>query len=109
MKVLALATAVALTATAAQAATLQKWQKKALKDVKAEKTVLDAKWRMPETNVLWVAMAPDGGSRDGFADYLCMVLADSGAPEGDLKTVFIYDPSTYEAGAGSAMGMAACR
>ncbi|WCK24643.1 hypothetical protein [Agrobacterium pusense] len=83
------------------------WQKKALSAVKAEKTVLDAKWRMPSQNVLWVAMAGDGSSRDGFAEYLCEVITDT-APAGALKTVWIYDPASYKAG-GTAMGTAACK
>lgn len=108
IKTLVLALAAAISVTSAQAATLQKWQTKALKQVKAEKTVIDARWRAPESNVLWVAMQPDGGSRNGFAEYLCMVLSDNGAPAGELKTIFIYDPAAYKAG-GSAMGIAACR
>ena len=105
---LTLAVAIAvLAANAAQASNLKAWQIDALDEVKAENTVLDARWRMPETNVLWVAMTPDGSRRDGFAQYLCMALG--GAPEGDLKTIFIYDPATYKDGIGEAMGMAACR
>lgn len=84
------------------------WQAKALKAIKAEKAVLDAKWRMPETNVLWVSMAPDGSRRDGIAQFLCMEFNRAGAPEGELKTVFIYDPANYQSG-GKDMGMAACR
>ena len=83
------------------------WQKKALSAVKAEKTVLDAKWRMSSQNVLWVAMATDGSRRDGFAEYLCEVIRES-APDEALKTVWIYDPASYKAG-GAAMGTAACK
>lgn len=94
--------------TAFSAAKLNTWQVKALKIVKNEKKVLDANWRAPENNVLYVSMAPDGSRRDGFAQYLCMVFAKAGAPEGELKTVFIYDPVNYESG-NQWMGMAACR
>ena len=97
------------TSSAAFGATkLNPWQAKALKIVKAEKKVLDAKWRSPESNVLYVSMAPDGSRRDGFAEYLCMTFAEAGAPEGELKSVFIYDPLNYESG-NQMMGMAACR
>lgn len=90
------------------AADLAPWQTKALKLVKAEKTVVDAKWRMADQNVLWVAMQPDGSSRDGFAQYLCMTLNDAGAPTGTLKTIFVYDPESFKS-SGRQMGMAACR
>lgn len=82
------------------------WQKKALQKVKSENAVLDPKWRMPETNVLWVAMAADGTRRDGLAQYFCMLLMMAG-PADEMKSVWIYDPSSYENG-GTAMGMAAC-
>lgn len=85
-----------------------KWQVAALKSVKAEKSVLAARWRMPETNVLWVSVAADGSRRDGFAEYLCMLFDDAGAPADELKTIFIYDPAGYKDGARE-IGMAACR
>lgn len=94
--------------TAFAQGTLNPWQVKALKAVKSEKSVVDARWRMPETNVLWISMQPDGSSRDGFAQYICILLVKAGAPEGDLKTVWIYDPDAFETG-GKEMGIAACR
>lgn len=108
-KLIITALLIATGATAALAAPkVNAWQAKALKAIKGEKLVIDAKWRMPESNVLWVSMAPDGTRRDGFAQMLCMEFAKSGAPEGDLKTVYIYDPANYESG-NQSMGMAACR
>lgn len=87
---------------------LKPWQREALKTVKSEKKVIDARWRMPQTNELWVSMKPDGTPRDGFAQYLCIVLTNAGAPQGELKTVWIYDPANFESGI-QKMGMAACR
>lgn len=84
-----------------------KWQPKALKAVKAEKKVIDAKWRMAEQNVLWVAMEPNGSPRNGFAEYLCLGLSNA-ANDDTLKTVEIYDAFTFEDG-GRSMGMAVCR
>ena len=112
---IALGVAVSLAVVPAQAKQkLQPWQKKALALVKQEKKVLDAFWRDPAHNVLFVAMKPDGTSRDGFAQYLCMQLKSAGAPEGKLNSVFIYDPETYrkyveKTGSGSKMGWAFCR
>lgn len=92
---------------------LKPWQTKALKLVKAEKQVLDARWRSPSVNMLHVAMKFDGSAHNGFAEYLCMIFNPSGAPEGDLKSVYIFDPATYDAykngGSGTSMGLAACR
>ncbi len=93
--------------------TLKPWQEKALQLIKQEKKVLDARWKMPSRNVLHVAMKPDGTRHDGFAEYLCMLFGDAGAPKGELKSVFIFDPATYKAylegGSGRHMGMALCR
>lgn len=109
MRQIVVATLIAVTsATTASADKPNAWQTKALKVIKAEKTVLDAKWRMPEANVLWVSMTPDGSRRDGIAQFLCLEFNGAGAPEGDLKTVFIYDPANFQSG-GKDMGMAACR
>jgi len=104
--------ALALPATAAE--DLKPWQKKALELVKKEKKVLDAFWRMPSRNILFIAMKPDGSRKDGFAQYVCMLLADAGAPKGELKMVEVHDPATFRAyrektGSGGSMGMAACR
>lgn len=109
MKTALIAGLIALTPTLAFAeAKLDKWQKSALQLVKKEKQVTEAKWRDPKENVLWVEVASDGSSRDGFAQYLCMVLMDAGAPENVLKTVWLYDKTGYVSGQ-SALGMAACR
>jgi len=93
---------------------LKPWQIKALQLLKQEKKVLDAWWRMPSRNILFIAMRPDGTRKDGFAEYVCMLLADTGAPKGKLKIVEVHDPATFQAykehtGSGSSMGMAACR
>ena len=99
---------VAFTQTAVAEDAPQPWQAKALKTVKQEKKVIDARWRSAESNMLWVAVQPDGSNRDGFAQYLCMIFNKAGAPEGELKTVWIYDPASFEDG-GKQIGMAACR
>ncbi len=93
---------------------LQPWQEKALTLVKQEKKVIDAFWRDPARNVLFVAMKPDGTGKDGFAQYLCMQVLGAGAPKGKLTSVFIYDPETYrkyveKTGAGRKLGWAFCR
>ena len=105
MKLLLIA-AIALSLPTAALADAQ-WQSKALKAVKAEKKVIDARWRMAEQNVLWVAMEPNGSPRDGFAQSLCVGLAQA-ANDDTLKTVFIFDPANYDDGV-RAMGTAACR
>ncbi|WP_349508881.1 hypothetical protein V6582_14805 [Agrobacterium vitis] len=57
---------------------LQQWQSRALKAIKQEKKVIDAKWRSAEDNVIWLSMQSDGSPRDGFAQYVCILLKHSG-------------------------------
>lgn len=104
-----LAVAIVFLSGLAHAGQLKPWQIRAATMVQAEKKVLAAKWRDPVMNVLHVAVQPNGSRREGFAQYLCMLLPDAGAPQGVLKTIFIYDPASYKSGSGSAMGIAACR
>ena len=49
---------------------------KAMKEIKAEKKVLDASWGPYKGSSLYVAVENDGTKRDGYAQYLCMVLND---------------------------------
>lgn len=107
--IIALLVSIAFANQAFAAQKLKPWQAKALELIKKEKKVVKAKWRRPGANVLHVAMQSDGSRRDGFAQYLCMVLPDAGAPKGELKTIFIYDPAAYKSDSGSTMGLAACR
>ena len=111
---LALGMSIALAVAPAQAKQeLKPWQKKALALVKKEKKVLDAWWRDPEHNVLFVAMQPDGGRKDGFAEYICILLGHAGAPKGKLRSVYIYDPETFrrykDGGVGDHIGWGFCR
>ncbi|QGA56178.1 hypothetical protein [Brucella sp. 2280] len=110
MKTALIAGLLALTPTLAFAeAELADWQKSALTTVKREKGIIDAKWRSPQNNMLWVSVQPDGSRRDGLAETICLLLTTTpGAPEGELKTVWIFDPAGYVRGQPS-MGETACR
>jgi len=96
-----------MVAIPAWATDLQPWQTEALKLVKAEKKVVNALWKDPVMNVLHVTMKANGTRRDGYAEYLCMLFSDAGAPK-DLKSIMIYGAKTYEERR-QEMGMAACR
>lgn len=54
----------------------QKQLDSALKEIKAEPKVKDAIWASP--GVLKAGVYADGTSKDGYAQYLCMVLYDHG-------------------------------
>jgi hypothetical protein len=48
----------------------------ALKEIKAEKKVLDASWGPFKGSSLYVAVKDDGTNRTGYAQYLCIILHD---------------------------------
>ena len=54
----------------------QKQLDSALKEIKAEKKVKDAMWTSP--GVLKAGVYADGSSKNGYAQYLCLVLYDHG-------------------------------
>lgn len=65
------------------------WKAEALEEIKAEQNVVEAMWSRP--SILWVSMRDDGSRRDGYADYLCMVLRDHGKPDKDRIRIRIWD------------------
>lgn len=66
------------------------WQDEALKEIQAEPTVVEAMFQRGG-GTLWVSMRNDGTSRDGFANYLCLVLSDAGLPKGEGVQIRIWD------------------
>jgi hypothetical protein len=77
-----------LASTAAHAG----WQETAIQEIEAEPKVVEAMFQNGG-RVLWVSMQDDGTSRDGFADYLCLILSEAGRPEDQGVTVRIWDAS----------------
>lgn len=57
----------------------------ALKKIKAEPKVLDAV--ITDSNVLYASVKDDGTRRDGYAEYLCQVLKESGLSNTAVKVV----------------------
>jgi hypothetical protein len=67
------------------------WRQKAVKAVRAEPKVVEAMFPNDARNSFWASMRDDGTRRDGFAQYLCMSLFESGMPKGDFIVVRIWD------------------
>lgn len=71
------------------AASASEWRDAALNEIRKEASVVEAMF--PQSLSLWVSMRDDGTRRDGFANYLCLILAETGKPSGDLVIVHIWD------------------
>lgn len=73
----------------AAAAADEAWRDKAVDLIRKEKKVVEA---MFTQNIsLWVSVRDDGTNRDGYADYICLVLGDAGMPKGDFVIIRILD------------------
>lgn len=84
-----LTAALSMLAASPLAAATADWRDTATALIRQEKTVVDAMFTQPIS--LWVSMRDDGSRRDGFANYLCMVLYDAGMQPGDFVVIKILD------------------
>lgn len=100
---LALASVLALTGAATA-----DWRDDAVKLVKQEPKVVEAAFPGPVS--FWASVQDDGSNRDGFANYLCLVLADAGMPEGASAIVHVWDAASMPGdGEMRELGQADCR
>lgn len=55
------------------------WRDQAVEEILTEPKVVEAMFTQDLS--LWVSVRDDGSSRDGFAEYLCLVLSDFRPPD----------------------------
>lgn len=67
------------------------WRQKALKAVRAEPKVVEAIFPNNARNSFWASVRDDGTRRDGYAEYLCMSLFESGMPKGSFIVIRVWD------------------
>ncbi len=78
----------------------------ALNEVLSESKVVDAAWGEGAPGaVLYAGLKDDGTRRDGYAEYLCLVLADHGLRGG---MVYVVDYRNFSRGARQRLGHAQC-
>lgn len=66
------------------------WKDAALEEIRAEPQVVEAMFQNGG-RTLWVSMRDDGSPRDGYANYLCLVMSDAGLPAGNRVRIRIWD------------------
>lgn len=93
-------------AAIAMPALAQDWREKAVPMVKGEKKVVDATF--PQPGSLWVSVRDDGSKRDGFASYLCLVLADAGMGAKDFVVIKVWDAASMARGEMKELGRNEC-
>lgn len=78
----------------------------ALNEVLSESKVVDAAWGEGAPGaVLYAGLKDDGTRRDGYAEYLCLVLADHGLRGG---MVYVVDYRNFSRDARQRLGHAQC-
>ena len=55
------------------------------------------------------ALGDASSRRDGFADYLCLVLSEAGRPQGEFTAITIWDAAAIRAGDLREIGKAYCQ
>lgn len=90
--------------TSAQAS----WKENALQAVRDEKTVVEAIFPQGSNNSFWASMRDDGTRRDGFAEYICLVLHDSGMPKGSFLVIHIWNAAEMAKGNMREIGRSEC-
>lgn len=83
------------------------WRDAALDEIRNEASVVEATF--PQNLSLWASMRDDGTRRDGFANYLCLILAEAGKPSGDLVIVHVWDAAKMAREEMVEIGRAECK
>lgn len=80
-----------LLAGSASAQVDNSWRERAVQVIADEPTVVEAMFPNDAPNSFWASMRDDGSRRDGFAEYLCLVMHQHGMPKGKLVVIRIWD------------------
>jgi hypothetical protein len=80
---------------------------KAIKAVKAEPKVKSAEWNNKSESLpsLLVGVIDDGTNRNGYAEYICLVLSEHGIKGGVVR---IMDEASGQRGQWKELGKASC-
>jgi hypothetical protein len=82
------------------------WKAQAVSLAKAEPQVVDAMFSGASS--FWTSALDDGSRRDGFADYLCLVMHDAGMPSGDFYVIRVWDAAAMARDEMKEIGRAEC-
>lgn len=96
----------AIAAGASVAHADEAWRDKAVKMIGEEKAVVEAMF--PQDKSLWVSVQDNGSNRDGYADYMCLVLHDAGMQKGDFVVIRILDAASLARDEMKELGRSEC-
>lgn len=82
------------------------WREKAIALIREEPKVIEAMFPQPIS--LWVSARDDGSNRDGYADYVCLLLSEAGMPQGEHITIRILDAAALSNDQMTELGRGQC-
>ncbi len=91
---------------ASSAVDLEPWQGKLVELAKAEPKISEATWSNDDS--FWVLVDDDGSSRDGYAEYVCILANDAGRPDGRFVAVTVWDRASASTSNPKQLGKAYC-
>lgn len=86
------------------------WRTNTLDAIAADDpSVVEAMFPEDAPHSFWVSMRDDGTRRDGFAEYLCLVLHQHGMPKEDLVVIRVWDAAEMARGQMKELGRFDCK
>ena len=90
------------------AAASQPWMAEAVDNLKKEKKISEVLFANDSPTSLWISVKDDGSRRDGYAEYACLVLHQSGMPKGQFTVVHVWDAAAMARGEQEELGRYEC-
>jgi hypothetical protein len=84
------------------------WQDKATGLIRSEPKVVEAMFPNESSGSFWASVRDDGSRRDGFAQYLCVVLFEAGMPVGQSVVIRVLDAAALVRGEMVTLGRYDC-
>ncbi len=84
------------------------WQTKSIAELEKEPGIVEVLFPNGASGSLWVSMRDDGSRRDGFAEYVCLKLHESGLPKRHAVMIHVYDAAAMARGHMNEIGSNIC-
>ncbi len=84
------------------------WMKSAVSNLQKEKKIVEVAFANDRPTSLWISVRDDGTRRDGYAEYACLVLAQSGMPAGQFTVIHVWDAAAMARGEQTELGRYDC-
>ena len=92
--------------TVAQAG--EPWMAASIAALRKEKAVREVLFSDDRSTSLWISVRDDGSRRDGFAEYACLTLVESGMPTGAFTVIRVWDAAAMARGEQRELGRYEC-